>query len=268
MKPISKTAFYTCAVRMRDAERENSVCCDTFAEFFMNENGRLIADAFEDEIGPNASTLARHRIIDDLLRRELAADPDLCVVIIGAGFDSRAFRMNGGTWVELDEPQVIEYKNERLPVAGCENALKRIAIDFSTETLAEKLSAFSGSNPVVVVVEGVFMYLEESAIRQMLTTLRRLFPRHRLIGDLMNRQFFEENGKTLHEKLTGLGATFKFTADDPEKIFVENRYRREEKISIIEKAVEFELLKIPKIVLETFTRTLADGNAIYVFQSD
>jgi O-methyltransferase involved in polyketide biosynthesis len=44
-------------------------------------------------------------IIDDLLREELVANPNLTVVIIGAGFDTRAFRLQGGTWIELDEPQ-------------------------------------------------------------------------------------------------------------------------------------------------------------------
>jgi phenylalanyl-tRNA synthetase alpha subunit len=82
----------------------------------------------------------------------------------------------------------------------------------------------------------------------------------------MNKQFFEEYGKTMHEKLSGLGATFKFTADEPEKIFIENGYNRIEKTSIVEKAVEFELLKIPKIALETVLSTLANGNAIYLFE--
>ena len=266
MKPISKTAFYCCGVRMQDAEHNNSLCNDSFAKSFMNEEGLGILEAFKDETSPNATTVVRHRIIDDFLRQELLVNPNLCVVLIGAGFDSRAFRLKGGTWVELDEPQVIEYKNERLPVANCENELHRIAIDFSVDSLEEKLSLFSNRSPLVVVIEGVFMYLEEEVIKQTLQILRRLFPQHKLIGDLMSKQFFEEYGKTLHEKLAGLGASFKFTADDPEKIFLENGYSRTEKISIVGEAVELELLKIPKIALETVLTTLRNGNAIYVFE--
>jgi methyltransferase (TIGR00027 family) len=232
----------------------------------MNEDGLRILDAFQDETGPNASTVARHRIIDDFLRQELLANPDLCIVLIGAGFDSRAYRLKGGTWVELDEPQVIAFKNERLPAAKCENELHRIPIDFSTDSLEEKLSPFATDNSVVVVIEGVFMYLEDAAIRQLLQTLRRLFPQHKLVCDLMSRQFFEENGKTLHEKITGLGAAFKFTVDNPEEVFLENGYRRAEKISMIEKAVEFGLLNIPKNVLETSLSALVSGTAIYVFE--
>jgi len=144
---------------MLDAERSEPICGDNYARTFMNEDGLRILEAFKDETGPNASNVARHRIIDDFLRQELLADPGLFVVIIGAGFDSRAFRLEGGTWVELDEPQVIAYKNERLPASNCKNELHRIPVDFSSDSLEEKLSPFSGRSPVAVVVEGVFLYL-------------------------------------------------------------------------------------------------------------
>ena len=68
-------------------------------------------------------------------------------MIIGAGFDSRAYRLKGGTWIELDEPQVIAYKNDRLSASNCENELNRIPIDFSSESLEEKLSSFQTGVP-------------------------------------------------------------------------------------------------------------------------
>lgn len=266
MKPISKTAFYCCGIRMQDATNDNPVCGDTYAETFMNEDGLRILEAFKDEMNPNATGVARHRVIDDLLRGELFADPGSCVVLIGAGFDSRAYRLTGGAWVELDEPQVIAYKTERLPAPSCENELHRIPIDFSTESLEEKLSSFSDRSPVVVVIEGVFMYLEEEVIAQLLLTLRRVFPRHRLICDLMSKDFFEQYSKTLHEKITGMGTSFKFTVDRPEEMFVENGYRRARKVSIVESAVGFGSIDIPRAFLETSSRTLAEGNAVYLFE--
>jgi hypothetical protein len=119
----------------------------------------------------------------------------------------------------------------------------------------------------VVVIEGVFMYLEREELGQLLQRLRRLFPRHKLICDLMSRKFFEKYGRTLHEKITGMGASFKFTVDNPEEVFLENGYRRIGRISIVGKAVEFGLIKIPRIFLKTLLRTLAKGYAIYVFEA-
>jgi methyltransferase (TIGR00027 family) len=267
MKPISQTAFYCCGVRMRDAESAKPVCGDVYAKIFMNEDGLRILDKFKDEVNPNTSNVARARMIDDLLRDELQANPNLRVVLIGAGFDSRAYRLKGGTWIELDEPQVITYKNERLPAAQAQNQLRRIPIDFATEPIEEKLSEFAGGGPTVVVIEGVFMYLDEETIRQLLQTLHRLFPEHKLICDLMTRKFFEKYGRTIHETLTGMGTVFKFTVDNPEQVFLKNGYRRVACLSIVEKSAEYQSRKIPKIIARTFLRTLTSGYAIYVFAS-
>lgn len=268
MKPISKTAFYCCGVRMQDAEREQPVCGDTYARAFMNEKGLQILEMFKDETRPNTSNVGRHRIIDDLLRQELAANPNLTVVIIGAGFDSRAFRLDGGTWVELDEPQVITYKEERLPASSSDNELHRIPIDFANDSLEQKLASFAGRDPVTVVIEGVLMYLEEAAIDQLLQTLRRLFPQHRLICDLMTRAFFENAASTIHEKLTGMGATFKFAVDNPEEVFTRNGYRQVETIPIVEKSVLLEAGEIPPEVWQTVQPTLPQGYSIYVFETE
>jgi hypothetical protein len=104
-------------------------------------------------------------------------------------------------------------------------------------------------------------------IGQLLQTLRRLLPRHKLICDLTNREFFENYGRTLHEKITGMGTSFKFTADDPEEIFLENGYSRSARISIVERAVVFGSPEIPEDVLETLLPTLPTGYAIYVFEA-
>jgi O-methyltransferase involved in polyketide biosynthesis len=153
-----------------------------------------------------------------------------------------------------------------LPATNSENELHRIPIDFSTDSLEDKLLSFSKYSSVVIVIEGVFIYLEEEEVRHLLQNLRRIYPTHKLICDLTSREFFEEYSQTMHEKITGLGASFKFTDDDPEKIFLKNGYSRTERISIVKRAVEYGLIKIPRIILRTVLRTLSEGYAIYVFE--
>lgn len=266
MKPISNTAFYCCGVRMQDAETANPVCQDTYAKVFMDERGLNIFSAFKEETNPNAGNVARHRIIDDCIRQALAENPDLKIILIGAGFDSRAYRLDGGVWIELDEPQIIAYKNERLPVDACKNRLQRIAIDFETESLKEKLQAFSTDDPVMVVIEGVFIYLQEDAIRQTLQTLRRLFPAHKLVCDLMTEKFFNKYSYTLQQKLGRLGADFRFTLSNPAELFCRCGYQIAQKHSIAGKAVEYGSVKAPMLLFNVFMRTLVHGYSIFVFE--
>jgi len=251
---------------MRDAERSKPVCNDIYAKVFMSDEGLKILDLFKDETRPNLSNVARHRIIDDFLRQELLADPKVLIVIIGAGFDSRGFRLHGGAWIELDEPQIIEYKNERLPITQSENVVHRIAINFSTDSLEQKLRPYSNHEPVVVVIEGVSMYLEQTAIATLLQTLNQLFPRHKLICDLMTWDFFENNAKTIHDKITGMGTCFKLSPGDPEEVFLANGHEKVTQIQIVEKAVLFESPEIPQAVLDAMEPPLPVGYSIYVFE--
>jgi len=268
--PISDTAFWCCGLRARDAETIDPLCGDTFAKSFMDERAIRILKSFGDEKGPNALCVARHRIIDDELRKRLAADPKLLVVVIGAGFDSRSFRLDGGVWLELDEPQVIDYKNAKLPPGQCKNELHRIPIHFASETLESKLAPYAKFKSVAFVVEGVFMYLSPEQLGVLMHTLQKLFPKHALICDLMTRRFFEKYSRTLHDKLKGMGASFAKISDAPAKIFTDDGYKHVRSQSVALFAAEHGVLGRPAFlvpfIVRWFMRVLRDGYTINVFE--
>ena len=268
--PISDTAFWCCGLRARDAATADPVCGDSFAKIFMDERAIRILDSFGDEKGPNALCVARHRIIDDVLRERLATDPKLLVVVIGAGFDTRAFRLNGGAWLELDEPQVFDYKNTKLPPTQCQNELHRIPIHFASETLESKLAAYSKFKSVVFVVEGVFMYLSPEQLGVLMHTLQKLFPKHALVCDLMTRHFFEKYSRSLHDKLKGMGASFTKISDAPAKVFTDDGYRHIGCQSIAVYAAQRGSFGAPAFLIRwivgLFMRVLRDGYTINVFE--
>lgn len=231
MKPISKTAFYCTGVRALDARKANPACNDQFAERFMDEAAWQAFEPFRKFQGPNISNAARHRIIDDMLRVRLAANPNLRVVIIGAGFDSRAFRLTGGRWLEIDEPQIIAWKEPRLPAAQSPNPLTRVAVDFGAEKLADRLRPFADSEPVAVVIEGVLFYLPESPMRELLQTVKAAYPRGEIFCDVMTKDFFNRYGRPVHEKVRDLGASFVVPERPIDEIFSETGYRETERVS-------------------------------------
>lgn len=265
MKPISNMAFYCCGVRMQDAAQTSPVCGDAYAKLFMDEYGRRIYDQFKEETICNASIIVRHRIIDDVLRDMLLSRSNLCIVTIGAGFDSRPYRLTGGTWFELDEPQVIAYKNERLPISECANPLRRVPIDFCTDSLEEKLSPISDGDPIVFILEGIFIYLNEHEIRKLLEILKKLFPKHQLICDLVSRQMVENYGQRLHQIIEEIGASFN-AVDQPESIFLMSGYQVKQAISILEVSADLGINKIPKFILRYFFNGEIKGNSVYLLE--
>lgn len=266
INPVSRTAYYCCGVRMLDAQANHPVLNDVYAVRFMDEEGLKTFEGFKKFKGPNASNTARHRIIDDVVREFIRKHDEPIIVIVGAGFESRAYRLKGGSWIELDEPHVIDYKNEKLPVSECTNPLKRIPIRFGEESLYDKLHPYSSYKSIIVVVEGVLMYLNEKSIDDLLDTLSKLFPQHEIVCDLMTKKFFEKYSYKIHNEIRGLGATFTFTVDDPANFFLIRGYELIGRVSTVMKSIELGLLKIPLFVLRWFMKTLATGYAVYHFK--
>lgn len=264
MKPISNMAFYCCGARMQDAAAPNPICGDGYAKLFMSEYGQRIYEKFSSETLSTTSMMVRHRIIDEVLRQMLLANRNLCFVTIGAGFDSRPYRLPGGTWFELDEPQLIAFKDAQLPAAECTNPLRRLSIDFETESLEEKLSLISHNGPVVFILEGIFIYLNEEETSKLIRTLNKLFPGHLLVGDLVNREMVEKYGHRLRDMASAMNATFQ-PMDQPETIFSKSGYQVKGKISLVEVSVALGLYKIPDYFLKYFLKNEIDGNSVYVW---
>ncbi len=264
--PISRTAYYTLAVRAADAATRRPLCGDTFAHHFMNDEAHRVWDEFKGFHAANVSNAARHRLIDDHLRRVLAADADATIVVIGAGFDTRAFRLTGGRWFEFDEPEILTYKERRLPAATAPNALRRVAVDFSRDALADKLLVIGEASKVHLVVEGVLMYLTREQKAGLARTLATRFAHHRLYCDLMRKTFFERYGRAIHERILGLGATFTDVVDQPAGLFLEAGYDLVESASIAVAAAAGRGSWAAAWIVRQFMPAVRDGYQIAVFR--
>ena len=267
MKPIADTAYYCTGVRMLDARKKQPVCNDFYAHRFMDTHGKSVFKKFRYELFANSGNVVRHKIIDDFVKERFSTKEDIPVFIIGCGFDSRAFRIPGGIWTELDEAEIIEHKNEKLPITDCQNPLHRIAINFQEETISDKLTPYSSNECCLIIIEGVLLYLPEQEIRNLLNQLQSLFPKHILACDLMTSTFFNRYAKRMHRKLERLGASFQYIENSPEDRFKIQGYELKRRISIFKRAMKLNALpKIPDFLLNTYFESLRDGYAIYIME--
>ena len=131
------------------------------ARAFIDNSGTIFAGYFL----VNARTL----YIDAALERA-AADGATQVVVLGAGFDSRAYRFRDThpqlRFFEVDLPATIESKKNRLvTIYGEVPAYVRYApIDFDRQTLEEVLPAlgYDAKQKTFFIWEGVTMYVQEA----------------------------------------------------------------------------------------------------------
>lgn len=272
--PVSKTAWYTLASRNEDATKKNSICNDQYAKDLMSEEAKEVFKAFVHLKEQNAMNVVRHRIIDDEIQEILNQNEgNVRIFLLGAGFDTRAFRLCGGRWVEFDDPAVIEYKNDKLPAYNCSNKLSRITIDWTFDDVILKLNKFLTLNPcypnekTIVVYEGVFMYLHREHIMNVLTELKQVFPTHILICDLLSKYVFDWYSQNIHRVIKETCKAEFHCYTDPWNTMLDQGYELVKNISCIERASELHAIWHPRFLFRGFLFTgLRKGYGVWIWK--
>lgn len=168
---------------------------DPWAEHFLRPGMRAALAAYGTSglakradalLGLTHFVVTRHRYIDDRLEEALAAGAAQ-VVVLGAGYDSRAFRFAGALGerpvFELDHP-ATQGRKERilgklartLPLPAVD--VRRVPIDFERASVAQRLASagFDRRQRTFFVWEGVSMYLTRDAVKKTLATVAELAP--------------------------------------------------------------------------------------------
>lgn len=130
---------------------------------------------FEGDVSPQYEASARIAFFDRALAGCL---PDIAqFVVLGAGFDTRAYGLPTGTPVrvfEVDSPTTQRVKRETLAAAGIpSDGVTFVAADFEREDWLARLTdaGFDPAARTLFLWEGVTMYLERAAITD---TLRKI----------------------------------------------------------------------------------------------
>jgi methyltransferase (TIGR00027 family) len=122
----------------------------------------------------------RTRILDDAVRAFARAGGGQ-VILLGAGYDSRALRLQelaGAAVYEVDHPATQRRKQRVLARIGAGSPARYIAWDFEKREMAELPAALAAAGhdptrPTLTLWEGVTMYLTEAAIDASVGAIRR-----------------------------------------------------------------------------------------------
>jgi methyltransferase (TIGR00027 family) len=121
--------------------------------------------------GLMGAILCRNRYIDDVLLSSIK-DEFQAVVNLGAGFDSRAFRIQGIQDLkvyEVDHPLVLEEKKDRIRKSRMtiSDNLVFVSVDFDHQSLGNELvdSGYQASEKTIFIMEGVTQYITKEAFR-------------------------------------------------------------------------------------------------------
>ncbi len=207
------------------------ICYDPYARAFIPSVTYIlvkpvVTSGLYERMAPGAEgfIVVRERCIDDYLKASLA-EGLAQVVLLGAGFDTRAFRIPGieQTRVfELDYPATQEAKRKALKkvIDSLPGNVTFVPIDFNTQSLAESLlsSGYDERAKTLFIWQGVTYFLEAQAVDSTLVFIAsHSGPGSSVIFDYMYSEIFQDPnnsyGKALKRAAKMSGEDYLFGID-------------------------------------------------------
>jgi len=155
----------------------------------------------------------RAKKLDAVARAFLAEHGNGVILHLGCGLDSRFWRVDDGQveWYDLDMPPVIELRRQFYAEQ------ERYHLIASSVTDLDGTNAVATVNrPVLIVAEGLLMYLDEANVKRLFLRLREVFPGCRLIADVFSRMTARSAAK--HPSLKQTGASLGWGIDEPREL--------------------------------------------------
>lgn len=214
MRGASRTAEVVAAMRVLESRRPDAVLHDLEAARFLSAPMRLgtrvgpLLPPFDRlrRSGLTNYIVTRHAWMDHALQASSAPE----VLILGAGYDTRAVRFPGPRYWEVDHPATAARKRLR----SAAHPAVRVDVDFQRQGLAAELlrAGFPQGAPTFVVWEGVTMYLTRAAVQHTLQVLGELVgPGSTLVLDALG----PSEGTTLRDHAQRLSAALMPVVGEP-----------------------------------------------------
>ena len=168
---VSDTARWVAVYRARETARPDALFHDPYAQLLAGQRGQEIAAFMPRQARNGWPMIARTKLMDDLIMAAIAEGCD-CVLNLAAGFDTRPYRLavpSSLRWIEADLPALTEEKAQLLKDAEPRCQLRRIKVDLadSTARVAMLKEALGPSRNVLVITEGLLLYLDEAQVRSL-----------------------------------------------------------------------------------------------------
>lgn len=168
---VGATAVFVAAARAIETGRDDRLFDDRWAGEFVRASGwspptEQLDDSSREEL--TTWVAARTKFLDDFVLDAVVAGCGQ-VVLLGAGLDTRAFRLNWPlhvTFFELDTAEMVEFKESVLDGASPAEATRiTVPIDLREDWPAALRDAgFRPDVPTAWILEGLLAYLPENDV--------------------------------------------------------------------------------------------------------
>lgn len=227
IRNVSGTAFVVAEYRNDENWEAAPLYRDPYVHLFLNEETKVAADRISDSFPPIRNNVRlRTRYFDDWLDRRLQQGARQ-VVILGAGLDTRPQRwaLPYVTFFEIDAAETRAFKKERLEEGGVDPNTRYIGANYVADGLMALLGrhGFDTAVPTHVIWEGNTMYLNDAAVREVLSELMQKVPSCTLSFDYLAREVIDSRTgdpeiTAVVSRFAAMGAPWTYGINDLDKL--------------------------------------------------
>lgn len=182
MEGVPETMLQTLYARATETEKEKPAIRDEKAVEIVKQLDYDFSLAKKDA-AMGSGVIARTIVLDKLVGNYLNEHSNAVVVNIACGMDTRCYRNEGHykRWYNLDLPETMEVRQRFLKEDGVISQIAASAMDAAWATQIEQTD-----EPVLIIIEGLTMYLSEKDVKTIFRIISERFPQATVLVEIMS----------------------------------------------------------------------------------
>lgn len=192
LSEVSDTMLITLYARARETLSADPIIHDPKAveiiEFIKKElkdsknpiHQKILTNSYNPQL--SVSMALRSRQFDRYVKDWMILNPTGTVVNFGCGLDTRFDRLDNGKiyWFDIDFPSVIALRRRFITENHRHRFIERSILD------THWMNEVGNDAPFLFIAEGVFMYLQEEQVKDLLSMIKGEFPGSELVCEVTN----------------------------------------------------------------------------------
>lgn len=222
IRNISDTALWVAVYRAMESERPDALFHDPYARRLAGERGEAIVNTMPLGKQMSWAMVIRTAVMDEMIMRCIEQGAKT-VLNLAAGLDTRAYRLDLPAdlrWYHVDFQPIVDFMQDRLSDEKARCKLEYVAADLREEEQRDALfKKASDHGPVLVITEGLLIYLLPEQVASLAKSLRRTALAKWWITDLASPLLLKRLAKSWSKKLEQGNAPFQFAPKEGTAFF-------------------------------------------------
>ena len=179
---VPETMIQTLYARAKESKKKDHKFYDKKSIEIVEQMDYDFKNADKD-LAMSSGVLARTIMLDRMVGNYIKKNPEAVVINIACGMDTRFYRVDNKKilWYNIDLPVTIELRKRFLPETDRVSVIACSAMDEAWVKSIKKTEC-----PVLVIIEGLLMYLTENDVKKIMQIIGKNFSNVTLFMETMS----------------------------------------------------------------------------------